>query len=104
MTEVIWPLPSMVDAVMPAIEQSLTNHTLLSKRIQELTSPPPGSNTLYSLNAQVYGRMKDIEIILTRLIANRKLLTELAHQDNKLSPKKRIRYGKPPAKPIRWIT
>jgi hypothetical protein len=79
MTEVIWPLPSMVDAVMPSIEQALTNHALLSKRLQELTSPPPGSNTLYSLNARVYGRMKDIEIILARLIANNKLLTELDH-------------------------
>jgi hypothetical protein len=34
---------------------------------------------LYSLNARVYGRMKDIEIMLARLIANNKLLTELDH-------------------------
>lgn len=94
----IWPPPSMAATVMPSIEQAFENYGLLSNKILALATPPPVPGALFSLNAQVYERLRDVKIILTRLLANRKLLTELSLRDDALSPKKRIRYGKSPAK------
>ena len=44
--------------------------------------------------------MAEVKKIVTRLLENRRLLTQLAKQEEKLGPKKRIRYGKPPAKQL----
>lgn len=98
MIEVVWPRPSMVPTVMPIIEQALKNHGLLTDKILALTGPPAEPCALFSLNAQVLERMRDVKTIVTRLLENRKLLTELALREEALRPKKRIRYGKPPSK------
>lgn len=98
MLVVVWPLPSMVDAVLPTVEQALKNYGLLSDKILALTAPSPGSYALFTLNAQVLERMRDVSIILARLLENGKLLRELSLRDDILRPKKRIRYGKLPAK------
>lgn len=98
MIEVVWPLPSMVDAVMPQVEQAFLNHILLSDKVLVITAPSPGPYALFTLNAQVIERMKDVKTIFTRLLENRKLLTELTLREQALRPKKRIRYGKPPSK------
>lgn len=103
MTEVIWPPPSMVDAVMPTIEQAFKNHKLLTDKLLVLTAPQPGAFALFPLNAKVHERMTDVKTIVMRLLANRKLLTELAHREDKLRPKKKIRYGKPASKRLQPV-
>lgn len=94
----VWPPPSMADAIMPAIEQACNNHILLSEKIRECADISPVPRALFSHNAYVYERMTDVKMIVTRLLENRRLLTKLAHRDDILSPKIKIRYGKPPAK------
>ena len=90
MFEVVWPPPSMVDAVMPTIEQAINNHKLLTDKLVVLTAPPPGAYALFPLNAKVHERMTDVKALVMRLLANRKLLTELAQREDKLRPKKRL--------------
>ncbi len=98
-----WPPPSMVEVVLPTIEGALKNHQLLSKKLQDFTNPPSGSTALFPLNAKVWERMQNVKLLTARLIANRKLLTELAYQDDQLRPRKRIRYGKLPSKRLQVV-
>ncbi len=51
MIEEVWPLPSMVDAVMPTIEQALANHKRLADTMLALTTVPSGKYALFTHNA-----------------------------------------------------
>lgn len=81
---IVWPLPSMVSAVPPTIEQARKNYELLTKKLQELTAVPPGSYALFHHNAFVWERITDIQLIFDRLIDNRQLLTELNTEEQTL--------------------
>jgi len=86
--EVVWPPPSMADAVMPSIEQTFKNHKLLTDKMLELTAVPPGPYALFHHNSYVHERMTDVKTIVTRLLESRKLLTELTQREDALRPKK----------------
>ncbi len=60
------------------------NYELLTKKLEELTAVPPGSYALFHHNAYVWERISDIELIFTRLIDNRQLLTELNKEEQML--------------------
>ena len=66
----VWPLPSMISAVPPTIEQTRKNYEVLTKKLQELTAVPPGSYALFHHNAFVWERITDIQLIFDRLIDN----------------------------------
>jgi len=101
--EVVWPPPSMADAVMPSIEQTFKNHKLLTDKMLELTAVPPGPYALFHHNSYVHERMTDVKTIVTRLLESRKLLTELTQREDALRPNKRIRYGKPASKRVQAV-
>ncbi len=88
--QTVWPLPSMVDDLLPTIEQALENHKHLTDKMLVLATVPPGPYALFHHNSYVYERMTDIQLIVTRLLGNRKLLTELARKDDALRPKKQV--------------
>jgi hypothetical protein len=89
---VIWPLPSKIDAVMPLIEQAMENRKQFIEKMQELvpTPAPSGAYTLFHHNLYVSERISDIKLLFTRLVENRRLMTELIRKDEHLRPKKQI--------------
>jgi hypothetical protein len=46
----VWPPPSMVDALMPTIDQAFSNHKLLSEKIRERADISPVAHALFSHN------------------------------------------------------
>jgi hypothetical protein len=97
-TRTVWPPPSMVDAIMPTLDQAFNNHKLLSEKIRECADFSPVPRALFSHNAYVYERMTDIKTIVTRLLENRRLLNHLVHRQEALRPKVKPGYGKPASK------
>lgn len=81
---VLWPPSSMVDAVMPTIEQALKNHKLLTDKMFELTAVSPGPYALFHHNSNAVERMLDIKLIITRIAENRKLITKLHLKEDTL--------------------
>jgi hypothetical protein len=74
----------MVSSVPPTIEQARKNYELLTKKLEELTTVPPGSYALFHHNAFVWERITDIQLIFDRLIDNRQQLTELNTEEQTL--------------------
>src|SRR6266487_2947981 len=70
-TRTVWPPPSMVDAIMPTLDQAFNNHKLLSEKIREYADFSPVPRALFSHNTYVYERMTDIKTIVTRLLEAR---------------------------------
>lgn len=87
---VVWPPPSVVEAIAPLTDIAFANHDLLTKKMLELAAVPSGPSALFHHNALLLERMKDVKTITTRLGRNREVLTELTIRENKLRPKKRI--------------
>ena len=100
---VLWPPPSMADAIMPTIDLAFNSHKLLSEKIREHADISPVPRALFSHNTYVYERMTDIKTIVTRLLENRRLLNHLGRRQEALRPKVKIRYGKPPSKRLQLV-
>lgn len=97
---VVWPVPSVVEAVPLMIKQVLDHHKLLSDKIRELAPSVP--HDFYSQNAYVYERIIDVRLIFTRLAKNRQLLNMLREKDQRLRPKKQI-YKKTLSKKLQIV-
>lgn len=96
------PIPVSVAATIASLDKSLVSLHSLGKTVQELKTGPAGPAALFYHQSYLIERIKDVSVLLGRLGATRKQMTELSIREGKLTPK-RVKYGRPASKELQAL-